>query len=497
MVDVELNALPERYRQPLVLRYLAGKSPSEIATELSMTVGAVEGLLKRGKHELRNRLLQRGITTLGTALVAIQLTQQTVQAAGNELLIDSTIQASLAWGSQPNIPTPDLISDRVLELAGKEIITMTTATKTAVAVGLTLGGLAMGLGGVNALFRLPGGKAEAGNLVTTISSSRPARNTLDLASLANDADESSVTIETTDIDLADNHDGREERQPKNELAQAGSGFGIVDSDSHPKSGSRTKWDFKSRSPRVEKIEMALQENAEVNFTDLGLRDAVDVLEDIHKIEIWIDKEALKESDISIDQNLNLVMSGIPLKNALRLMFDPLKLDYLIQDDVLKITSRSKADETFETRVYNTGLLPEYTPKELTELILTTVDPEGWNLPMSVRSLVPANQTPPTTEAPASKNWPADDHEASTKEVAEGNSTPPLVGGPSVGGATGTGGMVAGRLSGGIFGNSELGVIRVTPKSLVIRQRQRIHDEIIELLEQLKGQGTEPAEKKRL
>ena len=490
MVDVELNALPERYRQPLVLRYLAGKTPSEIANELSITVGAVEGLLKRGKHELRNRLLQRGITTLGTALAAIQLTQQTVQAAGNEFLIESTIQAGLTWGSQPNIPTPDLISDRVLELAGKEIITMTTATKTAVAVGLTLGGLAMGLGGVNALVGLPGGKAEAGNVTTTISSARPARNSLDLTTMGTDPDESSITVETIDVDQADANRRQEELQPKHELAQVELDANLGGNDSKPKTGPRTKWDFKSRSPRVEKIELALQENTEVTFTDQPIRDAVDYLENVHNIEIWIDTEALKESEIAIDERVNLVMSGIPLKNALRLILDPLKLDYLIQDDVLKITSRSKADETFETRVYNTGLIPDSTPKELMELILATVDPEGWNLSSSLRSLVAPDPTPPKTGAATLKNRPADNHEASTNEVADGTSKSNSTGGPPMSG----GGLDGGRF----FGAAEaMGVIRATPKSLVIRQRQRIHDEIIELLEQLKGEGTEPAEKKRL
>ncbi len=489
MVDVELNALPERYRQPLVLRYLAGKTPSEIATELSMTVGTVEGLLKRGKHELRNRLLQRGITTLGTALAAIQLTQQTVQAAGNEVLIESTIQANIAWCSQSNIPAPDLISDRVLELAGKEIITMTTATKTVVAVGLTLGGLAMGLGGVNALVGLPGAMAEAGNVVTTSSSARPARNTLDLGSLANDPDDSSVTVETFDVDQADTHAPLEQRLATRELAQLEPDTKIGGNDSKSKTVPRTKWDFKSRSPLVERIEAALHENTELAFTDQPLNEALRYFEELHKIEILIDAPALADAGISTDQNVTLFVAENSLKNTLRLLLDPLQLDYVIKNDMLMITTTEKADQTFETRVYNTGLVPDYTPKELMELILATVDPEGWNLPASLRSLVPANQTPPITGAPTSKNRPADNQEASTKEVAEGNPTSNSLGGPPMGGG-GPGG-------GGFFGDSAMGVIRATSKSLVIRQKQRIHDEIIELLEQLKGQGTESTEKKRL
>ena len=203
----------------------------------------------------------------------------------------------------------------------------------------------------------------------------------------------------------------------------------------------------------------------------------------------IDAPALADAGISTDQNVTLFVAENSLKNTLRLLLDPLQLDYVIKNDMLMITTTEKADQTFETRVYNTGLVPDYTPKELMELILATVDPEGWNLPASLRSLVPANQTPPITGAPTSKNRPADNQEASTKEVAEGNPTSNSLGGPPMGGG-GPGG-------GGFFGDSAMGVIRATSKSLVIRQKQRIHDEIIELLEQLKGEGTEPAEKKRL
>jgi hypothetical protein len=49
---------PEWYRQPLVLRYLAGKTPSEIAHELSMTIGAVEGLLKRQKRRIHDEIIE-------------------------------------------------------------------------------------------------------------------------------------------------------------------------------------------------------------------------------------------------------------------------------------------------------------------------------------------------------------------------------------------------------------------------------------------------------
>ena len=185
LLDDELNALPERYRQPLVLRYLAEKFPNEIANELGTTVGAVEGLLKRGKDELRRRLLQRGVS-LGAALIAVQYTQQAVQAASTGPLIEATIQAGLAWNLRSNTPSIDLVSDRAVEIAGKEIIAMTATTKTTLVAGLTLGGLIAGMGGAGFLNGPSDGNAAAAGINTTLAAVRSAGHEIEMAMAAAD-----------------------------------------------------------------------------------------------------------------------------------------------------------------------------------------------------------------------------------------------------------------------------------------------------------------------
>ena len=51
-----LRALPEEYRVPLTLRYLAGADYETIETQLGLTNGALRGLLHRGLKLLRNRM---------------------------------------------------------------------------------------------------------------------------------------------------------------------------------------------------------------------------------------------------------------------------------------------------------------------------------------------------------------------------------------------------------------------------------------------------------
>jgi RNA polymerase sigma factor (sigma-70 family) len=57
----EVSRLPDRYRLPLVLCYLEGKSNQEAAAQLQCPVGTVKGRLSRARQTLRERLTRRGL----------------------------------------------------------------------------------------------------------------------------------------------------------------------------------------------------------------------------------------------------------------------------------------------------------------------------------------------------------------------------------------------------------------------------------------------------
>jgi RNA polymerase sigma factor (sigma-70 family) len=84
-MDQALDGLPERYRLPLILHYLEGRSFTEIASDLQTTTGTVASWLSRGRALLRARLDRLGHPLAGATLVLVLAELGREDAAGAEL----------------------------------------------------------------------------------------------------------------------------------------------------------------------------------------------------------------------------------------------------------------------------------------------------------------------------------------------------------------------------------------------------------------------------
>jgi RNA polymerase sigma factor (sigma-70 family) len=92
VLDAEVNRLPEKYRAPLVLCYLEGKTNEQAAQELGCPPGSMSWRLGQARDRLRSRLEGRGIVLSAAALAA--LTQQS-SAAVPPALGEATLRAAV------------------------------------------------------------------------------------------------------------------------------------------------------------------------------------------------------------------------------------------------------------------------------------------------------------------------------------------------------------------------------------------------------------------
>jgi RNA polymerase sigma factor (sigma-70 family) len=90
----EVRRLPEKYRGPVVLCYLEGKTKEQAATELNCPVTTVKGRLSQARDLLRARLTRRG-AALSMGLLATALTGAKVSAG----LMDATVRGGLSFAA--------------------------------------------------------------------------------------------------------------------------------------------------------------------------------------------------------------------------------------------------------------------------------------------------------------------------------------------------------------------------------------------------------------
>jgi RNA polymerase sigma factor (sigma-70 family) len=145
ILDEELSRLPEKYRAPILLCCLEGKSRDETARYLGWTLTIVKERLEQGRERLRARLGRRGVL-LGTALASGWLLEAG-QAACANVLPRATAKAALSL-VRGQATLADLLPCAVVALA-KGVTTAMVLNRTAILmfVGMTLtaataGGLA-------------------------------------------------------------------------------------------------------------------------------------------------------------------------------------------------------------------------------------------------------------------------------------------------------------------------------------------------------------------
>lgn len=130
ILDEELGRLPEKYRVPLLLCCLEGRSQEEAARMLGWTPGSVKGRLERGRQRLKEQLARRGITFAVGAGVPLLAVPHTLAGHLREAALRAARDGALAS------PAVAALAHGVAPALGKTSVIVTAAALIGIGVGL-------------------------------------------------------------------------------------------------------------------------------------------------------------------------------------------------------------------------------------------------------------------------------------------------------------------------------------------------------------------------
>lgn len=261
---------------------------------------------------------------------------------------------------------------------------------------------------------------------------------------------------------------------------------------------------RNRSEREMEIERRLDTPVLMQFEDAPLSQVLEYLAKLAEVNLHLDPQGLSAEGIRTDTPVTINLTQeISLRSALNLILEPLHLAYVIKDDVLKITSEQYRDDQVYVEVYSVADLvspiPNFNQSDKVGLAsayddaLERIQYPGQPGGMRSSNLLAAGSQGNSSSATIN---PAVLAQMSSSTPATGSS-------PSLPFATGGQGAAGGAALADFDSLIDLiqqtiaptswdelggpGSIQPFPTnlSLVISNTQEVHDEIIELLEQLR------------
>lgn len=103
-------------------------------------------------------------------------------------------------------------------------------------------------------------------------------------------------------------------------------------------------DVPVRNEREIEIQKKLRTPVSLQFEDAPLSQVLSYLAKVAEINLFLDPKGLAEEGVTTDTPVNIDLNqDISLKSALNLILEPLHLSYIIKDEVLKVTSEQFRD----------------------------------------------------------------------------------------------------------------------------------------------------------
>jgi general secretion pathway protein D len=107
-----------------------------------------------------------------------------------------------------------------------------------------------------------------------------------------------------------------------------------------------------RSPRERQIEQALKTQVLLKYNQRPLTEVLNDLAKLANISIYLDPQGMAAEGVTTDTPVSINLSNeVSLKSALLLILEPLRMNYVIANDVLKVTSSELTAGNVYTKSY--------------------------------------------------------------------------------------------------------------------------------------------------
>lgn len=102
----------------------------------------------------------------------------------------------------------------------------------------------------------------------------------------------------------------------------------------------------------ERIEKTLARPMDLDFDAKPLKEVVEIIQEMAMVPVIIKNKKLEEAATNVETPVTFQVKGISLRSALRLMLGQLGLVYVIEDEVVQITTPEDAGSRLYIRVYD-------------------------------------------------------------------------------------------------------------------------------------------------
>ena len=140
-----------------------------------------------------------------------------------------------------------------------------------------------------------------------------------------------------------------------------------------------------------RIDEALETRTSVDFNETPLKTVAAFMRETlnGKVEIQLDRRALEDAGVSEDTPVTRTIGDLPVRSVLQLILDDFDLTFLVQNDILMITTEDEAETELFTRTYPVADLLVAAPTQpgntvqkdfdtLINAITKTVKPPAWD-----------------------------------------------------------------------------------------------------------------------